>query len=177
MLLTSRSFFSNNTERVLISFIISHLLQLPDHKCKSVSLANALLESFGTVCNMFAWYQRTSLPGSEKNSMVFSIWLSVILIYLLLVWIVVLYNRLKEYHQMIMFISSPPLSMLWICTLRQRIILIMQVSVVHHLVCMQGICGGKQRKRIWLITFLRMLRWNHSESKSFMVNECCCYYW
>lgn len=45
----SRTFCSDDMERQLISFMISHLLKLPDHQSKSVSLANSIVESFGIV--------------------------------------------------------------------------------------------------------------------------------
>lgn len=49
MLFASRTLYCDGMERQLISFIIAHLLELPDHKCKSVCLANSIVESFGIV--------------------------------------------------------------------------------------------------------------------------------
>lgn len=52
----SRTFCSDDMERQIVSFMISHLLKLPDHQSKSVSLANSILESFGIVSSAILSY-------------------------------------------------------------------------------------------------------------------------
>ena len=52
----SRTFCSDDMERQIVSFMISHLLKLPDHQSKSVSLANSILESFGIVLSAILCY-------------------------------------------------------------------------------------------------------------------------
>lgn len=52
----SRTLYSNGMERQLISFVIAHLIELPDRRSKSVCLANSIAESFGIVLSVVVSY-------------------------------------------------------------------------------------------------------------------------
>lgn len=65
----SRTLFSDGMERQLISFIIAHLLVLPDHWCKSVCLANSIVESFGIVSFFVFILYRMFWDGFAESSM------------------------------------------------------------------------------------------------------------